>query len=93
MGHVAIEDRCGDCREVIPPPKPQRICYLCQKPMGRHDKYFVDPLEVKYSGLWITVSAFRHRHCDNPTDYWTRKERLKWFKENGISARWGISEE
>ena len=34
-----------------------RICASCQKPIGRHDKFYFDG------------STVRHRNCQEPTQY------------------------
>ena len=60
---MTIGERCPTCRQSIPV-TPVRICSLCKQQIVRHDKWCFGP-----------DSRVRHRHCDNPDDYFPRKVR------------------
>jgi predicted amidophosphoribosyltransferase len=67
-----MTSRCPTCKQKLPDDKVlTRICWLCQLPMDRHDKWEYQRLEV--DGKVAIVP--RHRHCDNPQDYKPRKEK------------------
>ncbi len=66
-----MSERCPTCQQKLPPDRClTRICFLCQKPLGRHDKWQYIKLEV---GGKIAI-AIRHKHCDNPKSYTPLKE-------------------
>lgn len=60
-------NRCRECGQQIPPPGssaayvPQRVCFLCEVPIGRHHKFVF----IRENG----VTRIRHRHCDDPEAY------------------------
>lgn len=56
------------CRQSVPV-TPVRICSLCKQQIVRHDKWCF--------GLEGRV---RHRHCDNPGDYFPQAVREKYHK-------------
>jgi len=49
--------RCPTCHQPWPVGKAVRICYACEQPIRRHDKWFFDGARV------------RHRNCANPELY------------------------
>lgn len=52
---------CPNCKhrfETRKIKKGVRICCLCNKNIGKHDKWFFN-----------SESKVQHRHCDKPTEY------------------------
>jgi hypothetical protein len=65
--------RCPQCRQKIPAPIPVRICGKCKNPILLHDKWF-----FKFAKNGKNVQM-RHRHCDNPEEYMSKKEQYASF--------------
>lgn len=67
-----MTERCPTCKQSLPPNRVlARMCFLCQLPLDRHDKWEYMKLEIDGK----TATIIRHRHCDNPKDYQPKKEK------------------
>jgi hypothetical protein len=64
--------QCDSCLGKIPPSKPVRYCYICQRLMGRMDKWVFDLVVIEKRPRRV-ASIIRHRHCDNPEGYMLRE--------------------
>lgn len=63
---------CENCLSKFPPAKPIRYCYICQRTMGRYDKWVFDTVVIEDKPRKV-ASIIRHRHCDNPEGYMIRQ--------------------
>lgn len=65
--------RCGTCGQRVPlPVVAVRICYVCKRQIIRHDKWVFDK------------SRIRHRHCDNPDDYFPPDVRREYARLHAL---------
>ena len=76
--------RCHSCFQHIPDLTKLRICLQCKRPIARHDKYIC----VTSRGS----TKLQHRHCDNPTDYFSSSERKERKERKEREARRGNSQ-
>jgi hypothetical protein len=73
--------RCPACRQSIPV-TPVRICSLCKNQIVRHDKW-----------CFGQDGRVRHRHCDNPGDYFPPEIRKAYVRLKGKgreAAAWEV---
>lgn len=69
---------CDKCSAKYPPQQFIRYCYICQRVMGRHDKWVFDLFVVQERPRKV-ASIIRHRHCESPEAYMIREHYEKQF--------------
>lgn len=75
-------DRCPTCKQSVPLAAPVRVCSLCKQQIVRHDKW-----------CFGKDGRVRHRHCDNPDDYFPARVRQQYNALRGAGrddAAWQV---